>query len=104
MMTPGNLDEWTATFPLDVRGVDDREPSKSEPLAGDEVQGVERVLRDRLVVLVVGDQAAELVGGEHFRGLEVTGGKRRLPRPGRADEYNERELGDGDLHRANTAI
>ena len=104
VMRPGELDEGPAGLPLDVRGVDDRDPSKTEPLAGDEVQGVERVLRDRLVVLVVGHQAAELVGGEHLCRLEMTGGERGLPRPRRSDEHDERELRDGDLHCVNTAI
>jgi hypothetical protein len=57
----GELDERSTSLALHVRGVDDRELAGGEPLARDEVQGVEGVLRRRLVVLVVGHEAPERV-------------------------------------------
>ena len=50
----------------DVRRVDDGQPAGGEPLAGDVVQDVEGVPAGRLVVLVVGDETAAEVAGEHL--------------------------------------
>src|SRR5262249_39739007 len=64
----------------------------------DEVQGVEGILGDVLVGLVVADDRAEEVGGEDFRRPEVPARKRALAGPRRADQDDERQLGNGDLH------
>ena len=77
---------------LHVGGVDDGEPAGRQPLAGDEVQHLERGRRGGLVVLVVGDQAAAEVAGDHLGRPEVRAGRtstcpsrsRRPARPGSA--------------------
>jgi hypothetical protein len=56
------------------------------------VQHVEGVAGRGLVVLVVGDQAAEVVGGEDLGRQEVAPGECRLAGSGDADERDEREL------------
>ncbi len=54
----GELDQWLAGLALHVRRVDDREPGLSQAPPGDEVQDRERISGSRLVVFVIGDQAA----------------------------------------------
>jgi hypothetical protein len=94
----GHLDERLAALASHVGRVDDREPPGREPLGTDEVQQLERVGGGALVRLVVGDHAAERVGRQDFRGLEVLAGEGGLAAPGRADEQNEGELGNRDGH------
>ena len=90
---------------LHVGRVDDGQPAGGEPLAGDVVQHVEGVGGRRLVVLVVGDQAAAEVAGEHLGGTEVLAREGRLARAGHADQDHEAELGDGQLgHDASRAL
>jgi hypothetical protein len=89
---------------LDVRRVDDGEAPRRQALRRDQVQHLEGVGRSRLVVLVVGHEAAAEVGREDLGRLEVLAREGRLPAARRADEHDERELGDGDLHRSKTAI
>ena len=90
---------------IDVRGVDDGQPPQPQPQAGHVVESVERLDRDGHVVLVIADQGAEGVGGQHLRGAEMPRRERRFARAARADQHHQRELGNGDLrHRQNTAI
>jgi len=56
---------------LDVCGVDNRQAACCQPLARDVVQDIERILAGRLIVLVVGDQAATEVAGYHLGRCEV---------------------------------
>ncbi len=97
-------DERLACLWLDVGGVDDGELACLQALAGDEVKDVERGVRHRLAVLVVADQAATEVRGEHLGRQEVPGREARLTGSGHADERNQGQLGKRDLHRLNTAI
>ena len=60
----GQCDERLSGLGLHVRRVDHGEPPGGEPLARDEVQHLERVVRRALVVLVVRDEAAAEVRGE----------------------------------------
>jgi hypothetical protein len=53
-------------------------------------------LTTSLIVLVVSEQLATEVGGDHFRGQEVVGSERRLAGPRRADEGDNAELWNGD--------
>ena len=98
VVLPGQLDQRLAGLGLDVGGVDDRQPPQGQPLGGDEVQHLERVVRDRLVVLVVADHAPAGVRREDLGGQEVLAGERALARPAGADQDDEGELGDRDLH------
>jgi hypothetical protein len=107
-------DERRAVLALDVGRVDDREPTGLHSLGGDVVEELEGRLGRRLVILVVGDEAAAEVGREHLRRQEVRARERRLARAGGADEQHQRQLGHlecarlGDAgllgHRSKTAI
>ena len=94
----GQHDQLAAGFGLHVGGVDDGEPAGFEALAGDELEHLERGLRGGLVVLVVGDQAAAEVRGDHLGRLEVRPGERRLARAGHADQHDQAQPGDGQVH------
>ena len=96
----GERDQRRPGLRLHARRVDDGQPPGREPLARDVVQHVERVHGGRLVVLVVGDQAAAEVGGDHLGRLEVRPGERRLAGAGHPDEHDERQLGNGQLAHA----
>lgn len=91
-------DERLARLWLDVRGVHDREFAPPQTLGRDVVEYVERVVRRALVVLVVGDQPAAMVRRQHLEGTEVPARERRLAGARRADEYDQRQLRDRDLH------
>lgn len=93
------VDQLTAALALDAGGVDDGEPSGGQPLAGDVVEHVEGVGAGALVVLVVGDQAAAEVGGEHLGRLEVACREGRLAGAGGADQHHQGEVGDGQFQR-----
>jgi hypothetical protein len=76
----GERDQRPAVLGPDAGGIDDGHLPRGEALAGDEVQHLERIARGRLVVPVVGHEAAEVRGDD--RGVEeVPGGKRRLAGP-----------------------
>ena len=82
----GQLDQLRARVGLDVGGVDDGQPAGVEPLAGDEVEHLERGGARRLVVLVVGDQAAADVARDDLVRAEVLARERRLARATDADQ------------------
>ena len=94
----GQHDQLAAGFGLHVGGVDDGQAAGLEALAGDELQHLERGRRGGLVVLVVGDQAAAEVRGDHLGRLEVRPGERRLARAGHADQHDQAQLGDVQFH------
>lgn len=96
VVLPGQVEEAPAGRVLDVGGVDHGEQAPGQPHADDVVQQVECRGRGRLVVLVVGDQAAAEVGGDDLRGLEVLPGERRLAAARDADEHHQRELRNAD--------
>ncbi len=83
------VDELLSALWLDVRSVDHGQATGRQTLARDEVQDVEGVLAGRLIVFVVGDQAAAKVARYHFGRCEVLLGERRLARPAGADEHHE---------------
>ena len=74
-----------------------RRPSR-QPLRRDEVQGLEGVVGDGLVVLVVADHRPIGVRREDLGGLEMPPGERALARAAGADEDDETEFGDCDPH------
>src|SRR5262249_16274513 len=91
-------DERLARRGLDVGRVEEGEGGSGKPLGGNVVQDVKGVLRRRLAVLVVRDEPPAEVRREHLRRLEVRPGKGRLPGARGADQDDERELGDDDIH------
>ena len=100
----GQGDQPGAVLRLHARRVDHGEPAAGEPFAGDVVKEIEGVAGGGQVVLVVGDEAAAVVGGDHLGGPEVPARKGRLAAPRRAGENDQRGLGNGQLHNENTAI
>ena len=86
--------ERLARFDLHVGRIDHREQATRETLLRNEVENVEGVVRRRLVVLVVGDEAAARVGRKDLRRFEVLACERRLARARRTDEHDERQLGN----------
>ena len=100
----GQGDQSGAVLRLHARRVDHGEPAAGEPFAGDVVKEIEGVAGGGQVVLVVGDEAAAVVGGDHLGGPEVPARKGRLAAPRRAGENDQRGLGNGQLHNENTAI
>jgi len=83
---------------LHIRRVEHREPARSEPFPRHVIERVERVLGCGLVVLVVGDEGPVGVGAENFGRLEVSTSEGGLAAPGRADEDDQGQLGDGEPH------
>ena len=98
VVLPGQLDQRLAGLGLDVGGVDHRQPPQGQPLAGDEVQHLEGILRDGLIVLVVADHPPAGVRREDLGRQEVLAGERALARPAGADQDDEGELGDLERH------
>ncbi len=91
----GELDELPAGVGLDAGGVDDGQAAGGEALAGDVVQDVEGVPARALVVLVVADEAAAVVGGDDLGRFEVLAGEGGLARAGGSDQDDEGQVGDG---------
>jgi hypothetical protein len=87
-------DEWLPRLRLDIGRVDDRHAGVREPRARDKAKGFERLGCGGLVVLVVGDEAAEIVGRQHLSGQKVLRGKGRLAGAGGTDQQNEGAVGD----------
>ena len=100
----GEGDQYGAVLRLDAGRVDHGEPAPGEPFRGDVAEEVEGVAGGGQVVLVVGDEAAAIVGGDHLGRPEVPAREGRLAAPRGAGEHDERGLGNGDVHRENTAI
>jgi hypothetical protein len=96
VVLPGEPHQVGTRLALHIGGVHDGQPAGGEPLADDVVQHLERVAAGALVVLVVGDQAAAEVGGDHLGGLEVAAGEGGLAGPGGADQHDEAELGQAE--------
>lgn len=91
-MLAGQREEMLAGVGLHVGCVDDRQVAGGQPLAGDEVQQLERRAGRRLVRFIVGHQAATDVAGHRFVPAEVPGGERGLAGPGGADQDDERQF------------
>ena len=75
----GQLENLPARLDLDVRGVDNGEPTRLEPLGRDEVQDFIGGIGGLLVVLVVAHQPAAEVRRDHFGREEVLRRESRLP-------------------------
>nr|BFE54005.1 hypothetical protein GCM10017745_74320 [Saccharothrix mutabilis subsp. capreolus] len=95
-----DLHQLRAVGPLHVGRVHHGGPPGGEPLARHVVQHVERVAGGRLVVLVVGHQAAEVVAGQDLRRREVRARERRLARAGGADQHHQAQVRDLQLHQS----
>ena len=87
----------------DAGRVDDGEAPRLQAQVEDRGDQVERLGRRPLVVLVFGDEATADVGGHDLGRLEMALGEGRLAGARRADQQHEREFGDRDPHRVNTA-
>ena len=94
---PRQLDPALAVGGAHIGGVDHGQPAMLQPLVGDGAHQLEGVGADRLVGLVVGDQAAAMVRRDHLGRQEMLRRKGRLARAGRADQHDQREIGDFDV-------
>lgn len=100
----GECDQLPAGVGLDAGRVDDGQAAGGEALARDVVQDVEGVAAGALVVLVVGDQAPAVVGGDGLGGLEVLAGEGGLARSGGPDQNDEGQVGDGKCARTGVSV
>ena len=100
----GQLHDRSAVLGPHAGRVDDDDPSRLQALRGDRVQHCERRTGRALVVLVIAHQLATEVRRDDLGGQEMATGERRLARPGHADQRDDAQLGNSDLHRVNTAI
>src|SRR5262245_13652769 len=89
---------------LNVGRVDDRQASTNEPARSNKVQCGEGIIRRGLVVLVVRHECPESVRRQHLCWLEVLSRERRLAAARRSNQDDQRELGNREGHRTNTAI
>src|SRR6185369_807165 len=78
--------------------------ASGQALAKDEMQDLESFFGCRLIVLIVRDESTTEIGRKDFSRLEVLTREGGLPAAGRSDEQDQRELGEGYLHRVKTPI
>ena len=97
VVVAGQVNQRAARVRLHVRRVDHGEPAELEPLGGDRVQRGEGRRGDRLVVLVVADQAAEGVRGQHLCRPEMPGREAGLAGPAHADQDDQAQPGDLEI-------
>jgi len=98
MKLAGDFHERFAGFWLNIRCVHDRELAGGQPFAGDEVQNFKGILRGGLTILVVGHQAATVIGRQNLGRLELLARKRALAGAGHADQHHEGKVWNCDLH------
>jgi hypothetical protein len=92
----GSVHEGPPGVMLDVRGVDDDEPSRGQPPNNLAMEDREGRPRPALIGLVTAEERPVRVGRQHLVRGEVAGGERGLPAAGRSDEYHERGVWDRD--------
>lgn len=100
----GQGNERLARILLHVGRVHDREQTAAQTRAHDVVQHIEGVVRRRLVILVVGDEPAAVVGRDDLGRLEVLACEGRFAGTRRPYEHDQRQFGDLECHRVNTPI
>jgi hypothetical protein len=98
MVLTSQLDERLAGFGLDIGGIDDRELSQDKPLAGNESKHIEGIFGDSLVVLIVTDHSPASIRREDFGRQEMFLDERALARATGADQDDETEFGDLNIH------
>ena len=96
----GEGDERLARLRLDVGGVDDGELHAGEALGGDVVEHGESVVGGGLIVLVVGDESPAEIRRDDLGGAEVRPREGRFAAARRADQHDEREIRDGEVHQS----
>jgi hypothetical protein len=97
-------DQRLARVRLHVRRVDHCQPVAGQPLAREEVDDLERVIRRVARALVIGHHPAAGVRRDDLGRRKVRARERRLAAPRRADQDDERAVWNCDLHRTNTPI
>ena len=104
VMLPGKRHQGLSGLRLYAGGVNDGEASGPEPRGRDEVEQGKGVGCCGLIGGVIRHHRPAGVRRHHFRGHEVAGGKRRLPRSRRANERHQAQFGNGNLHWVKTPI
>lgn len=92
----GPLHERPPGVMLDVRCVDDDEPSRGQPPNNLPMEDRKRRPRPPLIGLVTAEERPVRVGRQHLVRGEVAGGERRFAATGRSDEHDERGVRDRD--------
>lgn len=82
----------------DIGRVHDREFSFCQPFRSNEMKQLECFGSDTLIVLVVSYEPTAVVTVEHLGRQEVLAGEVGFPRAGRANEDDEREFREVNLH------
>ncbi len=98
VMPAGKRNKAGAIGTLDTGCVDDGELAALEAQAGPVMQQVEGVRCRVLAGLIIGDQSTALIGRDDFRFQKMFPRKARFAGAGRADQDNEREIGNCNLH------
>src|SRR5881296_2117310 len=93
-------EERPARLRTDAGGVDHRELSRAQPLAGDRAHQAKCAARGRHVVLVVGYELTAAVRGDDLGRPKILRGKGRLASPRRPDENDKRSVRNSQLHSA----
>ena len=98
VMLFGQCDERFAGTFLYAGGVDNGEFVIGEAFGGHVVEGFKCLFCDGLIGFVVADESAEVVGGQDFGRFEVGSGECGFARARYADEDDECDFGDCDVH------
>lgn len=92
-------DQRLAGFRLDICGVHHGQMSQSQPFAGNKMQQFKRLVRNRLIVFIVGNHAPANVRRENFRRQKVLSGESAFTGTTWTNEDDEGKVGYGDGHR-----
>jgi hypothetical protein len=98
VILPRQRDQRLAILRPHVCCIDDGQSTLRQPLRRDEVQHLERLGRDCLIVVIVGNETTTRIAVEDLRRQEVLARKGGLTGAGGTDEDDEGELGDGQVH------
>ena len=90
----GPFDEGPPGVMLDIRGVDDDEPSRGQPPNNLAMEDREGRPRSSLIGLITAEECPVRVGRQHLVRAEVAGGECRLAGSGGTDEDDERRIRD----------
>jgi len=82
-------DQRSASHPVCVGGVDDRQHAGGQPVLYNRLQALEDVLVGPLVRFALADARPQLVGGNDIAGREMPGREGRLAGARRADQQHQ---------------
>ena len=98
VILPSQGNDRLAGFSLHIRGIDHYQLASRQPFGSDEIQNLKRVVRGRLAVLLVGHETTAEVRRKNLSRSKMLSGKTRLARSRRADECDNSEFWNRQLH------